>query len=86
MCNGPFLTATRSLAICVGQSLNAYTQGMYQLPFTPSHHPSVSWWLGPVVTESLCPDLELASLGHVLDAFERFVLLTIHVQPVHLQP
>lgn len=53
----------------------------------PSHHPLVSWWLSPVVTEkqSLSPDLELTSLGHVLDAFERFILLTIHVQPIHFQ-
>lgn len=33
-----------------------------------------------------CPDLELAGFGHVLDAFERFVLLSVHVQPVDLQP
>lgn len=33
----------------------------------------------------LCSDLELASLGHVLDSFEGFVFLTIHVQPVDLQ-
>lgn len=30
-------------------------------------------------------DLEFASLGHVFDAFERFVLLTVHVQPIYLQ-
>lgn len=34
----------------------------------------------------LRPNLELSSLGHVLDAFERFVFLTVHVQSVHLQP
>lgn len=34
----------------------------------------------------LCPNLELSSLGHVLDAFERFVFLTVHVQSVNLQP
>lgn len=33
----------------------------------------------------LCSDLELSSLGHVLDSFEGFVLLTVHIQPVHLQ-
>lgn len=32
-----------------------------------------------------CSDLELAGFGHVLDAFERFVLFSIHVQPVYLQ-
>lgn len=34
---------------------------------------------------ALRPNLELSSLGHVLDAFERFVFLTVHVQSVHLQ-
>lgn len=33
----------------------------------------------------LGPDLEFASFGHVFDAFERFVLLAIHVQPIYLQ-
>ncbi len=30
-------------------------------------------------------DLKFAGLGHVFDAFERFVLLAIHVQPVYFQ-
>lgn len=30
-------------------------------------------------------DLEFASLGHVFDAFERFVLLAVHVQPIYFQ-
>lgn len=30
-------------------------------------------------------DLEFAGFGHVFDAFERFVLLAIHIQPVYLQ-
>lgn len=82
------LNCYKKPSILVGKSWNAYTQGMYQLP-VPSHiSPSVSWWFGPLVTEwpSLCPHLELASLCHVLDAFERFIFLTVHVQPVHLQP
>lgn len=60
---------------------------MYQLlfPITSPLSLMVAQWLSPVVTEkqSLSPDLELTSLGHVLDAFERFILLTIHVQPIH---
>lgn len=35
---------------------------------------------------SLSSDLELASLGHVFYALERFVLLPIHVQAIYLQP
>lgn len=29
--------------------------------------------------------LKFARLGHVFDAFERFVLLAIHVQPIYFQ-
>lgn len=35
--------------------------------------------------EPLCPHLEFAGLGHVLDAFEWFVFLPVHIQPIHLQ-
>jgi hypothetical protein len=31
-------------------------------------------------------DLEPASLGVILDTLEWFVLLAMHVQPVHLEP
>lgn len=41
---------------------------------------------GGLDQQSLCSHLELSGLGHVLDAFEGFILLPIHVQPVHLQP
>ena len=34
----------------------------------------------------LHPHLESTRLGDVLDAFERLVLLAVHVQPAHLQP
>ena len=33
----------------------------------------------------LHPDLESSCLGDVFDAFERLVLLAVHVQPAHLQ-
>lgn len=36
--------------------------------------------------QSLRPHLKLARLRHVFDAFEGFVLLSVHVQPVYLQP
>lgn len=32
------------------------------------------------------PHLEFPRLGHVLDAFEGFVLLSVHVQAIYLQP
>lgn len=35
--------------------------------------------------QSLGPHLEFPRLGHVLDAFERFVFLAVHVQPIYLQ-
>lgn len=35
--------------------------------------------------QPLGPHLEFACLGHVLDAFERFVFLAVHVQPIYLQ-
>lgn len=47
-----------------------------------THQKSVHFRLARV----LGPDLELASLGDVLDALERLVLLAVHVQSVHLQP
>lgn len=61
---------------------------MYQLrsphPITPQSHVGlVRYWQSIV---ALRPNLELSSLGHVLDAFERFVFLAVHVQSVHLQP
>ena len=37
------------------------------------------------MARSLGPDLEFARLGHVLDAFEWFVFLAVHVQAIYLQ-
>ena len=36
-------------------------------------------------TRPLHSDLEPASLGEILDPLEWFVLLPVHVQPVHLE-
>lgn len=46
--------------------------------------PVVVWSNGHRAFSHLCPDLELARLRHVLDAFERFILLTVHIQTIHL--
>lgn len=53
MCNGPFLTATRSLAnLCRSILKCIYSRECTNSPSPPSHHPSVSWWLGPVLSRS----------------------------------
>lgn len=78
----------KQLPVLESKSWNAYTQGMYQVLFTIRSPLSlvVVFVRYSKSMDTLRSHLELPSLRHVLDAFERFVFLTIHVQSVHLQP